>query len=98
VDGYSSLNKRKYVDTLYENLVSARFQSNHHLGYFCLKRIISTSGKNRRPPTYGAACQLLALSSQRNVPPPSIRPITIKIGIAVNMRKKLVSLFSGLSG
>src|SRR6266702_8194278 len=93
VEGYSSRSNATYAETRVPNFVSARFQSNHHRGYFWRNTSIKTVAGNRIPPD---ATRYFPEVARTVDPLTSVR--TMAMGMTVNGRKKVVRRFRSRSG
>src|SRR3954469_25437367 len=75
---------------------SSRLKSNHQRGYFWRNRIRSSGGRTRRPVPPTATVVVPAPLETLVLPP--IAASTMKIGMAVKIRKKVVSRLRLRSG
>ncbi|HZD18803.1 MAG TPA: hypothetical protein VE669_11740 [Actinomycetota bacterium] len=97
VAGYRSSSRARYALTRFVKRSRARFQSNHHRGYFCRNTIISRGPKRSSPPA-PAATYVTCLPVLHDQVAPLTLPSTMRIGIAARIRKNVVTLSSGRSG
>jgi hypothetical protein len=95
VEGYRSLSSAPYAYTRFVKRISSTFQSNHQRGYFPRKTIISSGGRNSRPPI---ATRPAWSPSAADAPRAVSAVSTIAIGTSMTSLNAFVIRLSGRSG